>query len=213
MLAANLDPTQFSSSHPLILSIAAMALEKSAFVWMTFSISNLSSTKDCHNFLYIYSIVHLAPSLHPAYGQTLLVFSLTKIFLSSRASVVKGRIVYGLCMVVLQSTALGANPRTSWEITVGAIHKAIVPLGITHLMMTKRQLCLHDTTPITSTCPDSTKCRYCLQIFTLRRTRTLCRRYQENRLGSILKTHATDHVCPSFDCPQHRASDLPSAVT
>ena len=49
ILAANLDPTQCSSSRPPVLSITAMALENWAFVWMAFSRSNLSSTKDCQN--------------------------------------------------------------------------------------------------------------------------------------------------------------------
>ena len=31
--------------------------------------------------------------------------------------------------------------------------------------------------------------------------------------GEILKTQAVDHVCPSVECPEHRASDSPSSVT
>ena len=41
--AANLEPTYIF----VILSITVMALENSAFVWIAFSRSDLSSTKDC----------------------------------------------------------------------------------------------------------------------------------------------------------------------
>ena len=56
MHAANLDPTQYSSSK--ILSITAMAVENSAFVWIAFTQSNLPSTNDCQNCLNTYSLVY-----------------------------------------------------------------------------------------------------------------------------------------------------------
>ena len=55
-----------SSSHPPTLSITAMELESSAFVWMAFSRSNLSSTKDCQNCFTTYSLVNLALALNSA---------------------------------------------------------------------------------------------------------------------------------------------------
>ena len=36
---------------------------------------------------------------------------------------------------------------------------------------------------------------------------------QNQVLGEILKTQAADHVCPSVECPAHRASDSPSSAT
>ena len=47
-----------SSSQPPILSITTVAQENSAFVWMAFSRSNPSSTKDCQNCLKMYSLVY-----------------------------------------------------------------------------------------------------------------------------------------------------------
>ena len=70
MLAANLDQTQSSSSHPPILSITAMAEGNSAFVWMAFSRSSLSSTKDCQNCLRTHSLVNLALALSSADGSS-----------------------------------------------------------------------------------------------------------------------------------------------
>ena len=90
IFAANLDPTQFTSSQPPILSITAMAKENSAFVWMGFSRSNLSSTEDCQNCRKTYSLVNLAHSLSSAFGHFLPVFSSNKILLSSHSAVLIG---------------------------------------------------------------------------------------------------------------------------
>ena len=90
MLASNLDPTQCSSSHPLMLSITAMARENSAFVWIALFKSSMSSTKNCQNCLKTYSLVNLALSLNSAFGHILAVFSSIRILYSSHSAVLIG---------------------------------------------------------------------------------------------------------------------------
>ena len=86
MLAASRGPSQFScspssSSHPPILSIAAMAYENPASFWMALSKSNLSSTKDNQNCVTTNSLASLAIALNSALGQILPVLSSKRGFL------------------------------------------------------------------------------------------------------------------------------------
>ena len=75
MLVANLDPIQLSSSHPPILSIIVMTLGNSAIVWMAFSRSKLSFTKECRNCLKTKTLVHSTLSLYSSLDQSRPVFS------------------------------------------------------------------------------------------------------------------------------------------
>ena len=109
MHAANLDPTKFPSSQSPIFSITAMALENSAFVWMSFSKSNVSSTRDRPNCLKTYSLVYLALSLNSAFGCLLPVFSSNRVsFLSMLLGSSRE-----FCTPVLRFPAPGAGARTS----------------------------------------------------------------------------------------------------
>ena len=88
------EPRSHPSFPPSILSIVAVALKNSAFVWMAFSRSNVSSTKDCQSRLKTYCLVQLALSLCSAFGSTRPVLSSNKFVLSSHAFVVKGGTLY-----------------------------------------------------------------------------------------------------------------------